>query len=252
MFALLLALPILLLPAAAAAAPIAFGDVVVLTGSSVVSLSAANGYAANPPVPITVTDPRALDVAADGRVYVLDQGDGFPTEPDTIVELSPDGTQRPFTPTGTRPWGPSGEMIDVFLVEPRDMAMGRDGRLWVADQGFHVQNPALGFDGSVIFVDPATGAIASDVGPGTSPRLIDIGPFAGAVLLPSPANLVVLWIDSGPEPDPFGFRGCDGCDGLMLLGSPSVLRDGRIVVNGREIGPASGLFGARDVSDVSA
>ncbi len=224
---LLLILPLLLLAGSASAAPIAFGDVVVLTGSSVVRLDAANAYAPDAPVPVTLTNPRAIDVAPDGTLYVLDLA------PNRIIVIGPGGSQRPFTPVGTRPWGPSAEDIEVFLVDPRDMALGREGLLWVADQGFRVQDPQWGFDGTVVSIDPSTGALSPSAGPpspvgqGTSPRRLDVGATAGGVLVGDGQNIASC--------------GASGCELLVQTRDVTVLADGRIVVNGHRLGEVDAI-----------
>ncbi len=238
--------PLLALPALVAhAAAVGYGDVVVLTGSSVIQLERARGYAPSPLATLALYQPRAVDVAPDGRVFVLDQGVvsccGFPSPayapivdvPSSIREIAPNGVQRAFSPLGPRRLAGNGEEFDEILLLPLDFSLGPDGLLYVADPAYERQR-MQGFDGRVARVDPVSGSILEPGGGGTQPRYLDIAPTGSGAL--QDANLRALFSNLSFER--VATRYCDGalgCGNFVLYGGDmATLADGRVVVFAHE------------------
>ena len=72
--------------------------------------------------------PEAIAVAADGSLYIVDTNDH------RIRRVGPDGTISTVAGTGTRgAGGDGGPAIQADLDNPRDVAVGPDGSLYIAD-----------------------------------------------------------------------------------------------------------------------
>ncbi|MFH1570409.1 MAG: choice-of-anchor D domain-containing protein, partial [Gemmatimonadota bacterium] len=74
--------------------------------------------------------PNGIDVVADGRVYVADRGTNV------VWEIDPDGKGRRAAGNGTRGYAGDGRpSAQGELADPRAVAVGPDGTIWIADTG---------------------------------------------------------------------------------------------------------------------
>ncbi|MFH1567735.1 MAG: hypothetical protein ABIL09_07015, partial [Gemmatimonadota bacterium] len=74
--------------------------------------------------------PNGIEVSGDGRLYVADRGTNV------VWEIDPDGKGRRAAGNGTRGFTGDGRpSAQGQLADPRAVAVGPDGTIWIADTG---------------------------------------------------------------------------------------------------------------------
>ena len=157
-------------------------DQVFRFSAGTLTVFAGGGTSRDEGIPATEAEllvPSAVVVASDGSVFISERGDVEGTEGHRIRKVSPDGTIRTIAGNGTAGFsGDGGKAIEAQLDNPRGLALGADGSLYVADQE----------NNRVRRVTP-DGLIQSVVGGGDSD--IAEGQIADAVTLDAPDGLAV-------------------------------------------------------------
>jgi RHS repeat-associated protein len=161
-------------------------------------------------------DPEGVAVAPDGTVYVTERARNM------VRSISPDGIIHVFAGTGTAGFsGDGGSATSAKLSQPYDVAVGRDGSVYISDQGNHRIRKVTP-DGNIdtFAGNGNSGSSSGDDGPATQAtigalRLVE-GPDGSIVFTEaarvrkiSPDGIITTIAGGGP--------GIDGGDGGPAL-----------------------------------
>lgn len=110
----------------------------------------------------TIGSVRALDISADGTLYVLDGTDSDPrARGGTIWSITPDGTLTDLGGIERTSENEDGETITESFLSPYGLTLDNNGNLYVSDRGFReVWRITPDGDESVFWTPPAEANVA--------------------------------------------------------------------------------------------
>lgn len=137
--------------------------------------------------------PYSIDVDPAGRVYVADRGTNV------VWQIDPDGAGRRVAGNGTRGYAGDGGLSALGqLADPRAVAVGPDGTIWIADTGNRrVRSVVGGRLSTVAGMGTESGAesdkLDGEGGPGPSPAsALEIGIKPVDVAADATGRLLIL------------------------------------------------------------
>lgn len=140
------------------------GTITTIAGNGLTGDSGDNGLA----VDAELNTPNGPFVAPDGNVYFADTGNH------RVRRIAPGGIITTIAGTGTPGYsGDGGQAVSAVLNTPRDVAVGSDGAIYIADSGNH-RVRRIGIDGLIsTVVGNGTAGFNGDGGAGIVTQLND-------------------------------------------------------------------------------